>query len=291
MIFLSPQTFNFKILITWKQMLSLCSGWVLVHPHQKSIASSTALLLYRPSMSSPVDPERPPDPAFDIPLALRFVFDDPGWLPKLLIGSLFTLLSIFLIGNIWIAGYGVRLVRRVVDGERHPLPDWNDLGGMFQDGLRATIILLIHTIPILIIMVILALAMGGAIAVFDTAQNVPRGFRLTLVLLAVAGYVLFTFVNLALLFYIPAVLARFVLLNRVSAAFEVRENVSFIRRNLKNYSRALSAALIAGFVAQFGVLVFCIGIFPATFWSICVLGFAIGEVARADENRQAKEAS
>ncbi len=242
-------------------------------------------------MSSPVDPERPPDPAFDIPLALRFVFDDPGWLPKLLIGSLFTLLSIFLIGNIWIAGYGVRLVRRVVDGERHPLPDWNDLGGMFQDGLRATIILLIHTIPILIIMVILALAMGGAIAVFDTAQNVPRGFRLTLVLLAVAGYVLFTFVNLALLFYIPAVLARFVLLNRVSAAFEVRENVSFIRRNLKNYSRALSAALIAGFVAQFGVLVFCIGIFPATFWSICVLGFAIGEVARADENRQAKEAS
>jgi hypothetical protein len=277
--------------MAWKQTQGLRLGLILVHPHQESIASATPLLLYRPSMSSPTDPDRPTEPAFDVPHALRFVFDDPGWLPKLLIGSLFTVLSMFLIGNFWIAGYGVRLVKRAAHGERHPLPDWNDLGGMFQDGLRATIVLLIHTIPILIMMVILALAIGGAVTVLDTAQEVPRGFRVTLVLLAVAGYVFFTLVSLALLLYIPAVLARFVLLDRVSAAFELRENVSFIRRNLKSYSRAISAALVAGFVAQFGVLVFCIGIFPATFWSICVLGYAIGEVARADATLMAKATS
>jgi len=242
-------------------------------------------------MSSPTEPDRPPDPALDVAQALRFVFDDPGWLPKLLVGSLFTAASFFLIGNIWIAGYSVRLIRRAADGERHPLPDWNDLGTMFQDGLRATIVLLIHTIPILIMKFILALAIGGAVTVLETAQDVPREFRVTLVLLAVAGYVFFTLVSLALLLYIPAVLARFVLLDRVSAAFELRENVSFIRRNLKNYSRALSAALIAGFVAQFGVLVFCIGIFPATFWSICVLGYTVGEVARSDANLMAKATS
>lgn len=239
-------------------------------------------------MSPSADSEPNLDEAFDIAHALRFVFDDPSWVPKILFGSLATILSICLIGNIWIAGYGVRLVRRTAQGKHHPLPAWEDLGGMFLDGVRATAVLLIHTVPIILIMLILAFALGGAFAILETAQDVPRGVRVTLVLVAVVGYVFFTFVSLALLFYIPAVLARFVLLDRVGAAFELRENISFIRRNLSNYSRALSAALVAGFIAQFGVLVFCIGIFPATFWSICVLCFAIGEAARADEDLMAK---
>ncbi len=239
-------------------------------------------------MSSSAESEPNVGEAFDIAHALRFVFDDPDWVPKILFGSLATILSICLIGSIWIAGYGVRLVRRTAQGEPRPLPEWDDLGGMFLDGLRATAVLLIHAVPIILIMLILAFALGGAVAVLETAQDVPRGVRVTLVLVAAVGYVFFTFVSLALLFYVPSVLARFVLLDRVGAAFELRENISFIRRNLSNYSRALSAALVAGFVAQFGVLVFCIGIFPATFWSICVLGFAIGKVAGADQDLVAK---
>ena len=32
-----------------------------------------------------------------------------------------------------------------------------------------------------------------------------------------------------------------------------------------------------------GVFVLCIGFFPAAFWSLCVLGYVLGDLARQDE--------
>jgi hypothetical protein len=46
---------------------------------------------------------------------------------------------------------------------------------------------------------------------------------------------------------------------------------------------ALLAILLAALIAQLGFLVFCIGVFPATFWSTCVMGYVIGELARLDD--------
>ena len=45
------------------------------------------------------------------------------------------------------------------------------------------------------------------------------------VLVMLAGYVVFTVVGVALLLYLPAAILRFVILDRVAAAFEFRENL------------------------------------------------------------------
>ena len=34
--------------------------------------------------------------------------------------------------------------------------------------------------------------------------------------------------------------------------------------------------MVTNFVAQFGILLCCIGFFPAAFWSMCVAGWALG---------------
>lgn len=69
---------------------------------------------------------------------------------------------------------------------------------------------------------------------------------------------------------------------RFGAAFEFEANWSFLKRNVSNYLLAIAAFIVANFIAQFGFLLFCIGLFPATFWSQCVGAYALGEVACRD---------
>jgi hypothetical protein len=95
-------------------------------------------------------------------------------------------------------------------------------------------------------------------------------------------YVVMAVVMLALSLYVPAALARFVMLDRLGAGFEVRENFDFIRRNLGNYAMTLLFYLLASFAAQLGMLLCCVGFFPASFWAICILFWGLGEVVRCD---------
>jgi hypothetical protein len=215
----------------------------------------------------------------DFGKALRFFFEDPKWVTKIILGGLFAMLSIFVVGGLFVAGYVVGVTRRAARGEARPLPEWDDLGGLFVDGVRATVVYLAHVLPLGVLATLLGLAVGGAAS---ASQDVPDAFRVLAILMVFAGWLLVTVLSLVLLVYIPAAFTRFVLQDRIGAAFDVRENILFIKRNLANYGLALLTFLAASFLSQFGIILFCVGIFPASFWSSCVLGFVLGEVARQD---------
>src|SRR5947209_4180909 len=87
------------------------------------------------AMTAP--PPHPPSRDLDLGQGFRFFFEDPDWVKKILIGGVFMLLSTFIVGAVFVAGYGVHLLRRVVRGEPRPLPEWEELGRFFGDGLRA----------------------------------------------------------------------------------------------------------------------------------------------------------
>src|SRR5262245_229692 len=72
----------------------------------------------------------------DFGRAFQFVFEDPDWVKKILLGGLFQLLAIVVIGIPFFIGYFLRVIRRTAQGEARPLPDWDDLGGLFSEGLR-----------------------------------------------------------------------------------------------------------------------------------------------------------
>jgi len=228
-----------------------------------------------------------PSPAFDFAKALRFVFDDPDWVKKVLFGGLFALLSALIVGVFFLAGYTVRLIRNAARGEARPLPDWDDLGGIFQDGLPAVGVYLVYGIGAALVPATVgcvAGALGGGLgSLFGGRSDDVAGAGMAVGFLVF--YLLIFVFMLALMLFLPAAFTRFALAGRFGAAFEVREAFAFITRNLGNYLLTLVAYLLASFVSQFGILLLCVGIFPAAFWSYCVLGWGLGETARLDSAR------
>lgn len=223
-----------------------------------------------------------PRSTLDFGHGFTFFFEDPDWIKKALIGGLFTLLGALLIGTIFVAGYVVRLLRAVVRGEARPLPEWEDFGGMFMDGLKAVAAYLIVFLTAMALPLALgcvgALIGGGVASLGEGAEPLAA-----LSALAFFGfYVLAGFAILLAAVYFPAGFTRFVLHDRIGAVIELRENLDYIRRNLANYALALVLYLAASFAAQLGFILCCVGLFVTSFWAACVAGWALGEVARRD---------
>jgi hypothetical protein len=223
--------------------------------------------------------------SIDLGRAFRFVTEDPDWIKKILIGGLFTLLSGLLVGAVFVVGYAVLLLRRAAADDPRPLPDWDDLGGMFSLGLRGLAVYLVYVLPVAIVPMAFAIVLGMAGAGLSGASH-TRGSAEAFQALAAVGlmavYAITAILMLVLALYVPAALARFAMLDRVSAGFEVRENLAFIRRNLGNYAMALLLYLLGSFAAQLGIILCCIGIFPASFWAVCIFFWALGEVVKRD---------
>jgi hypothetical protein len=232
-------------------------------------------------------PLPPPSRDLDLGQGFRFFFEDPDWLKKMLIGGVFMLLSSLLIGGVFVAGYGLHVLRRVVRGEPRPLPEWEDFGRYFSDGLRAFGLYLVHILAVGILPAIFGCLiglMGGGMASVIHSSSGASDAAGGLVAIAMIGLYALTLVMLLIvLIYFPAAFIRFAVLDRFSAGFEVRENIAFIRRNLGRYALALVLALLAHFVGQLGAILCCIGVFPTSFWAVCVGMWALGEVARRDE--------
>jgi hypothetical protein len=238
-------------------------------------------------MSQAALPPTSDKPALDFGRSFRFVFDDPAWVKKVLLGSLFTLLAAFLVGGVFLAGYFSRLVQRAARGEAHPLPEWDDLGDLFSAGLRAMGAYLVHllviVLPILGVVLVVVLVSGTGSLSGNEAAAEGLG---TLAGLGLLGAYAFAMLGmLALLLYFPAAITRLSLSERFGTAFEVSANLAFIRRNLMNYALAIVFYLVASFASQFGILLCCVGVLPASFWSLCVFGFALGETARLGPGR------
>jgi hypothetical protein len=235
-----------------------------------------------PSDKKPAQPSLPPaDPgsSLDFGRCFSFFFQDPDWMKKLLLGSLFTLLSFFIIGWFFVAGYMIRLIRRTARGEAYPLPDWDDLGGIFGDGLAAVGVYLGYILPpiflftLVTVGVSLSAAGGGDASVF-------------IAIFATLFSVVFGLAILAVMLFVPSALIRLALDEQFAAAFDFQGNFDFIQRNVANYFLAVLVFILANFISQFGILLFCIGIIPASFWATSVGAYAFGEVAWRDRKAQ-----
>jgi Protein of unknown function (DUF4013) len=230
----------------------------------------------------------PPPPAtrtIDLGRGLRFVFDDPDWIKKVLIGGAMAMLGIVIVGVFWLMGYWVRLVQRVARGEDRPLPEWDDWGGLLSEGLRPVGIYAAYVFGILLPVILVVVG----IVVFGTGlSQMARGSGDSDAIGGLMGLGVTSLIGIAallmmaLMIYVPAALARFALTGRFAAGFEVMENVAFIRRNALNYVLSLVLYLIGSFLARFGVFLCCVGMFPISFWALCLLGWGLGETARLD---------
>jgi Protein of unknown function (DUF4013) len=217
----------------------------------------------------------------DFGRSFTFVKEDPDWLKKILIGGAFTLACSLLIGVPFVLGYFSRTLKNVVDGAARPLPEWDDLGGIFGDGLRLTAVYLVHLVGVLaVVALFVAVFLVPTLLSSSSSEHVTRALGPLGALVGVGLYALLMLVSLATAAYVPAALVRSTLVGTIGAGLEWRENVAFIKSNLANYALALVSYLVAAFVAQFGVLLCCVGVFPAAFWSYLVLAMSLGQTSR-----------
>jgi hypothetical protein len=228
----------------------------------------------------PPPPPPPPPPArpvqFEFGRPFAFIFDDPNWLTKILIGGLFYLAGFLLIGMFFVLGYAARVAQNVVRGSDTPLPEWNDLGGFFNDGARLIGVSIVYTLPILVLvgMFIVPVIIAGA------AQGHGNEEVFGLITSGMAGCVSCLIVPLVLLviLFMPAGLMFAAIEERFSAAFEFGRIWAFIRENVGNYLLAIVIYLIAGVIGEAGAILFCIGVIFTGFWSVLISFHAFAQV-------------
>jgi hypothetical protein len=196
-----------------------------------------------------------------------FMFEDPKWFRKLLIGTLLVLaggiFSVVLIGIIpllMVVGWAQVTLRNVLDGQEHPMPEWEDWGDFLLRGLKLCVALLIWWLPIIIL--VIPIVMGSALLGNQTtgsAAGVGGG-----VLIACASCLMFLWGIFAVLIS-PAVCVRLAAFDRFSAAFEVGELWAFTQANIGHIILALILLALASWIVVpiigfLGVFVCLVGV-------------------------------
>lgn len=212
----------------------------------------------------------------DVGRSITFVFDDPGWLKKVLIGGLLFFIPIF--GWFAVGGYWLRLVRQVSQGEDATLPEWNDFGGDFSRGLQAFVVALIWALPVISIYIIAAMisALAGSA---DSVGGALFGGSL---------YCVAVLLGLVLTFVQPVFISRLAVSGSISDAVEVTAVIDEARRVPVPLLIVLAMQWVLSMVSGFGVILCLVGVIFTTFLSYVMIAHLYGQVRRTlDRGSQA----
>lgn len=199
---------------------------------------------------------------------------------KVLLGGLFILASIFIIGAFFVYGYLARLIRNVIAGMTHPLPEWDDLGEYFGEGLRLFAVALVYVLPLIALVIAFVVPSIVADSVDNEVLRNISGAMATFV------WCLIFPLSLAVSIWLPGALMFAVVERRFGAAFEFAQIAAFIKGNVGNYLLAFVVWLVVRMIVPFGFILLCVGIIFTSFWSLVVAGYAFAQVWRLAPARQ-----
>lgn len=190
------------------------------------------------------------------------------------------LASVFIIGAFFVYGYLARLVRNVIAGEAQPLPEWDDLGEYFSEGLRLFCVALVYTLPLIVMMFVFIVPSIVAESVDnDALRNIGGGMA------ACVWCIIFP-LGLAMALWLPGALLFAVVERRFGAAFEFAQIAAFIKGNIGNYLLAFVVWLVVRMIVPFGFILLCVGIFFTGFWSVVVASYSFAQAWRLAPSRR-----
>jgi len=210
----------------------------------------------------------------DIGKSFTFVFDDPDWLKKILIGGLITMIPIV---NFAAMGYVAELVRTIRDEPNAPLPEWDNFGGYFSDGLKLLVAFIVYSLPLLLIMCVffgVTAAMGGfSENIDDTTGGLMVAFMLPM-------QCLMFFFGIIPVIFMPAIFAQFADEGTIGATIRFGEIFGFIRENMTDYIIVLLLSFAVMYlIAPLGVIACVIGVIFTQWWGYLVFGHLTGQLA------------
>jgi hypothetical protein len=190
----------------------------------------------------------------DIVAAIRRPFDD---LQKLALGTACYLVPVLnVITGLFATGYAFRCARDPTGA----MPDWDDLGELFKQGLIAFIISVIYAVPFVIIIGVLFIVFGGVAGFADIGPNVPaRLLAATLPVLLIGGII-----SILYSYLYPAIIIRYAKTYTFEEAFNFTAiaGMAFTASYLKTWFLVVLVAIagstalaILSFLTSFTVVV------------------------------------
>jgi hypothetical protein len=208
----------------------------------------------------------------DIGKAFGYVFEDESWVSKVLIGGLVFLIPI--VGQITVLGYSYKVARNVARGVERPLPEWNEFGDALARGFMGWVISLVYALPAIALAIIMALITAGAAAAGgDEGGGAAAALSLCLFPL------IFVLALVCAIASLTAV-ARYLATDDFGQAFKFGEVLASLRNNIGAWAMLLLVAILAGLVANLGIIACGIGVLFTAFYSQCVTGHALGQTIR-----------
>ncbi len=208
----------------------------------------------------------------DIAKAFTFVTEDERWVGKIGIAALITLLSFLIIPIPLLVGYMVGVVRNVKDGVVNPMPEWDNWGLLFKDGLSIIVAQLVYTLPFWLLSCIAGVATVGMGSLADANEDMAAaGMFATF---GLVGCLTLVFV-VALFFLSPAIVIQYVRTNELGSAFRFGEVFAIAKENVGNI--VLIALVTFGMAIVLNIVIGVLGIIPCIGWvAALIIGLAAG---------------
>jgi len=185
------------------------------------------------------------------------MFEDKNWAVKILLGAIFNLLTLVLVGIPFVLGYLLELAKNSSQGKEIPLPEWDNLGDKFTRGLVYLIILIIYSIP-------------GMILSFIPCVK----------------YCLGPLYFVALLFILPYITVRYAQTGSFEEIFRFNEIIDFTKKNINNLIIVVLLTIALEIIATFGVLALVVGVFFTMFWAYLAIYYLYGKVYREGQEAE-----
>jgi len=202
----------------------------------------------------------------EVSKSFAYVFEDKKWQVKFLLGALISIVPIL---NFAWYGYLIQILRNVSDKLDYPLPDWDDLGKKFVDGLVLFVIALIYSLPILLING----ALSGSIAITEaiTGGNSASGVYALYSVLSVTISCLSILYAVVISFFFPAIMVYYARRGTFGSCFRFRKIFGLIKENAGDYL----VAWLVSVIISFGVGILAAILFPILFITCCLIPLAI----------------
>ena len=181
--------------------------------------------------------------------AFTFMFEDKAWPGKIILGGIFVLLALVLIGIPFLLGYLLELARRSYENKEIPLPEWDNMGDKFTQGLIFLIILIIYSIP-----------------------------GLFLSILPCLGPCLSAAYALLVAFVLPFLMVRYAQNRNFNEAFKFEPMIEFVKTNIGDIVIVILIAIGMQIIASFGVILLVIGWLFTAFWGMLGKAYLFGKV-------------
>ena len=209
----------------------------------------------------------------DLGKAFSFPFKDPSWGSKFLLGAVFMLLSIVVVGIFILAGYFVQVTQRVMRREANPMPEWTDIGVKLVLGFKFCVVYFVYIFPILLLYIpFVAIMVHGTFSGESEAVGAVAGLYSILMVVLIFPYAL------ALALLTPSITFRFAEHERISDGLDIGGIFRTFKQNWQNHTIVALIAVGLQSFAGIGIILFLIGIFVTVFYSYLVSAHMYGSL-------------